>query len=99
VGYPLVCLRGVLLVAELVALALVFLLAVSHLLVVLRPLLVALQRVRLQVLVLPLAIRMGFLVMLVFHELLEDLADLVRLRDITLHRRGSLAFPYARCVG
>jgi hypothetical protein len=48
---------------------LVFLLAVLHLLVVLRLLLVVLQMVRLQVLVLPGAIRMGFLVMHVVPDL------------------------------
>jgi hypothetical protein len=55
--------------------------------------------VRLQVLVLLAAIQMVFLVMLVFHELSGGPADPVLWRDIALHRLGSLAFPYALCVG
>jgi hypothetical protein len=47
-----------------------FLLVVLHLLVVLRLLLVVLRRVRLQVLVLLVAIQTVFLATLVFHELL-----------------------------
>jgi hypothetical protein len=53
-----------------------FLLAVPHLLVVLRLLLVVLQTVCLLVLDLLMAIRMGFLVMPVFHES-GGLVDLV----------------------
>jgi hypothetical protein len=55
--------------------------------------------VRLPVLGRLLAIRMGFLVMLVVRELSGGLADLVIWRDIALHRLGSLAFPYALYVG
>jgi hypothetical protein len=52
-----------------------FLLAALHLLVVLRLLRVVLRTVRLPVLDLLVAIQMGFLVMLVSHELLGDPAD------------------------